>query len=260
MILIIVVIAVIALWINRNTTNDAIKMSNIISDLSVVLKSVDPSHGIVHAITVMQHANCILESAIEEGYNFTYSQTLTIVLAALLHDADDRKFFINSKNASTLLKRYFPSLRKDVLDLISLVSASSNGNKQDQNRPWSDYIPRYSDRLEGFSIERCIQYSKTQNRPFSIPATERATDRQQLYLIASPERFERYQTFKNSVSVIDHIYDKLLHLAFHTGIPYIDNEINNRHNKLEAYALEFGRTGEPPEIIDTSDLQKNHKD
>ncbi len=55
-------------------------------------KEVSPCHGIEHAKTVMYHAWCALED-----YDISDDDKLSVLLAALLHDADDGKFFPNIK-------------------------------------------------------------------------------------------------------------------------------------------------------------------
>lgn len=248
-------ICVTIMWIATmrkyvSQTQVSINIAALILGLETVLRPVDPSHGIGHAFKVMNHSINAIASAIGLGYDLTHEQTLTIILASLLHDADDRKFFpASSQNARKLLDTHFPSQKDAVMNCIKLVSVSGNGNQIDHNVPWWCYIPRYADRIEGINIDRCIEYSKLQNRPFSTPTTIRANNRHELYETATPERFQQYQIIKNSVSVMDHVYDKLLHLAITTGIPYIDIEMQHRHKWLEFYALEFGRTGEPPEML-----------
>ena len=55
--------------------------------------SIDSSHGIVHAIAVLNHSREALKH--EE---LSKDEIQAIKLAALLHDADDSKFFPNNTN------------------------------------------------------------------------------------------------------------------------------------------------------------------
>jgi hypothetical protein len=80
-------------------------MNTIIEKLEQLLANADvcPSHGIEHAICVMNHAQKALEAITEEiTGEITEEITEAILLAALLHDADDRKFFPMNDNYQNL--------------------------------------------------------------------------------------------------------------------------------------------------------------
>src|SRR5204863_4319085 len=84
-----------------------------------------------------------------------------IILAALLHDADDRKFFgdSNYKNARYLLRKIPEGDVELVVHMIDLVSTSKNGNSTPVASSGWLLIPRYCDRLEAvgkIGIERCL--------------------------------------------------------------------------------------------------------
>jgi HD superfamily phosphodiesterase len=57
--------------------------------------------------------------------------------------------------------------------------------------------------------------------------------------IATPERFEKYQIDGKSATMMDHFYDKLLHLRIITGIEYIDKLMEERHWYMVNYVVEF---------------------
>ena len=81
-----------------------------INKLSILLENnnVCPSHGINHAISVMINAtkcinteNCTITIGIKDKnktYKLTNDEKKSIQLAALLHDADDKKFFPNNNS------------------------------------------------------------------------------------------------------------------------------------------------------------------
>ena len=77
-----------------------------------------------------------------------------------------------------------------------------------------------------------------------MESTPRATTREELEKIATPERFKNYTG--KSLSMIDHYYDKLLHLSnMHTQNQYLLNEAKKRHDIMVNFCLEFGRENYP---------------
>lgn len=65
--------------------------------------NVDETHGIAHALLILHYAQNAIKSA---TLNLTQEQSEEILLASLLHDADDRKYFphhSNYENARSIL-------------------------------------------------------------------------------------------------------------------------------------------------------------
>lgn len=246
-------------------------------------------HGVDHMIAVMEHAEAAV--ACEDLPNYTKE---IIILAALLHDADDPKIFKDHnryENAKrilneTLTEDYLLPLMKesskqdwvwsirnhasnplstvtsveevnqeptwllnqfkfffieDVLELISLVSCSKNGNREPREK-WM-VIPRDCDRLEAIGeigIQRCDEYSAAINAPDYTPDTVKVYTEEELWQVATPERFAKY---KKSVSKIDHYYDKLLHIGtpecLKSQNAYILEEAARRNNLMVKYVLDF---------------------
>jgi uncharacterized protein len=220
--------------------------------------SVCPSHGLQHAMAVVRHTEKALQAS---GLLETMSndEILAVLLAALLHDADDRKLFPKNPvgayiNTRRIMEAVNSALMARVLQLTKLVSTSENGNTIPEEAKEHPYVlyPRYADRLEALGeigIWRCWQFTQTSKRPFFLETTPRAKSEADIKRIATPERFEQYQKTGKSDSMIDHFYDKLLHIGhLHSGNSYLELEAATRYQQMVNFVLEFGRTGTLPKI------------
>lgn len=184
--------------------------------------AVCPSHGAEHARQTMRLAELALLSDLERGQcRLWATESFPALLAALLHDADDRKIFPGHhyyENACEVLRGI--KLEFSVFDIalrqIQLVSASSQGNKVPPDalaNPWLLY-PRHADRrlaLGNIGLHRVYVYNKgnvTSNAQTPRPATAA-----EVRAAARPQRFVQYQKTGVSVTTVDHFYDKLLHIA-----------------------------------------------
>jgi len=228
---------------------------NLLKDL-LESAHVDDGHGIDHAQTVLHHATRALQLT-----NLPDETQLAIKLAALLHDADDHKFFPdNNDNENTKCILNAINLSKEtrnlVIKMINLVSCSKNRNTP-ANPEWL-LIPRAADRLEAMGyigIKRCYDYTKhttgtSKSRPLFTNTTPRATNIKELNSIATAERFEKYRG--GSDSMIDHFYDKVLHLVdLKINNKYLQSVATERHAILVDFCLEFGKTGKVPYIENT---------
>lgn len=209
--------------------------------------NIDAGHGMSHAKKVQMHAvKAILTAADAVPNDFQFN---AIVLAALLHDADDRKFFSpDSKKAHQIVmvaSADYRELADLVQQLIDLVSASKNKNSTvAPNDEWM-LIPRHADRLEAIGkigIVRAYQYAIAKGNPFSLPSTPRVTSMEELNRVAPPSRFASYNG--NSASMIDHFYDKIVHLGpIDTDNKYFFEKSNRRMQIIYEFLFEFGRTG-----------------
>ena len=134
-----------------------------------------------------------------------------------------------------------------------MVSCSSNGNSTagvDEQTEWM-LIPRYADRLEAIGeigLVRTWQYTLHKKRPLFLDSTPRPKTRAEVKEVATTERFDGYQNGVKSVSMMDHFYDKLLHLGVEGAIPlrnsYIAEEARHRHEVMVEFVVQFGTSGE----------------
>jgi uncharacterized protein len=215
---------------------------------------IEQSHGFDHALQVLAHSEKMLEC---ESPVLHPEDALSIKLAALLHDVDDRKLFPNNKNyenANYVLQYILNGqdrIHKKVIEMINFVSTSTNGNIIDEKSAHWMLYPRFADRLEAIGpvgVERCLAYTRHLNGPLFFATTPRATTIEELWKIATPERFSNYLMTKSSLSFIDHFYDKLLHIGTleALGNPtnhYLIEEATKRHLHMVDYIINFGRTG-----------------
>ena len=75
---------------------------------------------------------------------------------------------------------------------------------------------RLADRLEAIGAVgavRCYQYNREKGAPFFIDQTPRPKTREEVWSNVTPERFESYMKNKDSASMMDHYFDKLLQIA-----------------------------------------------
>jgi len=176
---------------------------------------VDRGHGIDHSLKVLKHADNALGIS-KTPKNESCRQAIRY--AALLHDADDRKFFPDSEdhqNTRRILQHVLPRNKKTVdltIKLVDLVSCSHNGNSFDEgggislltsssdkkgstpsymfllkknpeeSTRWM-LIPRLCNRLEAIGeigVLRTWTYNKHISRPLFLPDTHRVTTESEL--------------------------------------------------------------------------------
>jgi uncharacterized protein len=231
------------------------------------------SHGLVHVMAVYHHA---YKAVKVHQPPLSSRKSMEIQVAAFLHDVDDSKYFsLNPMdpypNAAKLMTAAFvpESSRQLILEMISLVSASVNGNhvpeyiknadKDSDNNLYHLLIPRWSDRLEAvgaIGVIRCYQYNQEKERPLWSETSPRPKTVQEMWDFALPERFERYMS-KEPVAddMISHYYDKLLHVARpppdSVRNPYLERKAAESCEELIEVCLRFGRTG----VVDEEYIQ-----
>ena len=197
----------------------------------------------------------------------TPGKKLSLRLAALLHEADDHKYFPDNdkfQNAKRICRESILSsvsdrerIISDVILMISLVSASVNGNsvpeaaRSDPTLLW----PRWCDRLESIGVigaVRCYQYAREKGtEPLMLDSTPRPRSEEEVWQYVTEDRWTHYQSSGGqSASMIDHYYDKLLHVAnFAPEVvqsSYLVGEARRRVAPLVEVCVEAGISGQAP--------------
>eukprot|EP00929_Paragymnodinium_shiwhaense_P112904 TRINITY_DN81167_c0_g1_i1.p1 TRINITY_DN81167_c0_g1~~TRINITY_DN81167_c0_g1_i1.p1 ORF type:complete len:296 (+),score=99.92 TRINITY_DN81167_c0_g1_i1:75-962(+) len=208
----------------------------------------DPAHDVNHILAVTDHTRGAIK---EESQG--EKRDLEVVLAAILHEADDVKLFKSdgSENARKILNAVLgecdekAAIVDDVINIIDLVSAKKNKHSGVPAGDEWKLLVRDADRIEAIGeigIARCYAYNQKVGRPLFCPETARPKSEEELWKIATPERFAAYS---DSVSMIDHYYDKLLHLQkCGSGSKYLAGQLQKRLQVMVDYCLEFGRKGD----------------
>lgn len=165
------------------------------------------------------------------------------------------------------------SLVSTALSIISVVSTSANGNAVPEGIPPWHLIVRHADRLEALGLvglQRCYDYTIATGRPLALPITLRATSLDDLkQRVAPAARFAAYcgsgpshvswgSGSGKSLSMVDHVYDKLLHIGDPDCFPsaddnsYLNAEAAVRHGVIVNFALAFGEGG----MVDPSSFDR----
>jgi len=211
---------------------------------------IDDTHGLGHALKVMNHIKlCLLDDVI---YHLDQQTQNELLITGLLHDIDDHKYCPpNTHNAEDFLTIHCqPATVQRILRWISYVSTSHNGNDipaEALEYPWVLW-PRYCDRIEAvglIGITRLLEYSHQYGIVDYLETTPRAQTYEEVMSLVTPERFEQYRHNNGvSVSSIDHIYDKLLHICdVKTDSPYIDHQLSLGKQVLVDICINYGRYG-----------------
>ncbi|GAX24786.1 hypothetical protein FisN_18Lh136 [Fistulifera solaris] len=219
------------------------------------------SHGFCHAMAVFQHAARAVKVC---SPPISCTSAIQVQIAALLHDVDDEKYFPNNRflHTKTLLQKAQvpPEYWDRILFMIQQVSCSKNGNRiPDSIR--EDYyylIPRWADRIEAVGLQgvwRCFQYTREQQRTLWSSHTPRPQTPEEVWALATRERFQAYQDRGGtSEDMISHYYDKLLHIARPPADlirnSYLENQFRDASQILVDICLLFGKEGK----IDESSL------
>lgn len=182
------------------------------------------------------HANNVLNHVIT-ALKFEYIPIRVkylVMMAAILHDCDDMKFFktIDYSNAREIL--YKNGIIDDVDEIIRMISYVSYAINKDTipvQATMNKYLlfPRFADRIEALGIEgvkRAFQFTLTSGAALYLPTTLKPDNLNQIFDIATLERVKHYNG--KSLSMIDHYYDKLIRLSdFQTDNPYFMKMKNN---------------------------------
>ena len=189
------------------------------------------SHGLGHALKVLDNLQQAIKSNAEstrKKINIAPERLMALQLGALLHDADDRKYFPANQayeNARQVMTKSLKeagqagvdvkSIKRETIEMISYVSASSNGNQvpeRAQQHPELLWV-RWADRLEAIGTigaVRCWQYNTEKGAPMQVDTTPRCQSRDEVWANVTPDRLDSYMSTKTSNSMMDHYFDKLL--------------------------------------------------
>jgi uncharacterized protein len=219
------------------------------------LSNIDTGHGINHINAVLSHAQNAVSAS---NSKISDLQRISIYLAAILHDADDSKFFQTKdySNAQNILRLVLHNTVDDndardyiyakTLSMISLVSTRTNLNTDPGVEEYM-LICRYADRLEAMGeigILRAYEYTLYKNRPMYVESTIMCKNRLDIIKNINDNRFQQYFNGKTSVSFIDHFYDKLLHLVQLTekcNNEYINQIALERHNIMIDFLVTYSK-------------------
>ena len=159
-------------------------------------------------------------------------------------------------------------LIKEVYEIVSYVSASDNGNtipKRAKKHPELLWV-RFADRLEAIGpigAVRCYQYNTEKGESLSVSTTPRPKTKQEVWANVTPDRLQKYMETKDSASMMDHYFDKLLQIArFEQEIVknnFLCQEAEKRVEPLVDICLEWGRTGKVPVDLIMSHADKSSK-
>jgi uncharacterized protein len=218
---------------------------NLLEDLCEQIQV--PGHSMEHFLAVWSHAKNAVEN---DRSDLNPKIKLEIELAALLHDADDKKLFktTNYANARMILssEKLAPAEIdiERVIQMIKLVSCSE-GNTVTDCEKWM-YIPRDSDRLEAIGqvgITRCLELADFYNQPMYVDSTPKSYTKEEVEANAKPDRFSAYQSGTKSLSTIDHFYDKLCHIGRKENLLSENNYVlklaEERHNSMLNFVADF---------------------
>jgi hypothetical protein len=215
-------------------------------------------HGMLHIAMVSQNA----QNMIDANGNLNDTQKMIIILASLLHDVDDHKFFENTSNAENILKRsFFSDLTTLVLFCVDCVSYSSNQNNYPKSVPpefdqfgfnreyfkqtgkfdtkdlWILY-PRFADRLEAIDLHRTLEFGQSRNRPDFNQNTPKISCLDDFEKIDFAKLEEEYihrncRAHPDYDSSMDHVYEKCMNLyKMETHNSWCECEKMLRHKKM----------------------------
>lgn len=228
---------------------------SIFSHLERLHKNADIAHNFKHITIVAREVSTALQS---KNYDFLMPWQKNALLAgAYLHEVDDEKLKIELPgvakegklpNAKALLEEFSQTkeFQDLTLEIIGLVSTRSNHNRRVAPEEKWKLLVRDADRNQALGevgIARCYAYTIGDNKPLFTPTTPRCKTLEELWKVATPQRFAAYRGI--SASMIDHYYDKLLHIGEVTsGDEYFRQQLPVKMQTMLDFVLDFGKKGE----------------
>jgi uncharacterized protein len=208
-------------------------------------------HGAAHLFEVMRHAK-------ESTSDLAPEIKLSVILAALLHDVDDRKLFprqadprqAHHTNLERILALAVESRvqRVCVSELVALTSTAGYLERselgEDDVADWM-FVVRDAERLTQLGrmgARRCREYAARIGLPVSVRTTPMPRTLAELDdLLARPQsrnRFQVYKATRRSASELDHYLDKLFWLRPCSSLEYFVHEYAVAQAELKQCFLE----------------------
>lgn len=223
----------------------------------------DHAHNMDHVSLVAQH----VKDALMSDENLREVQKAALYLAALLHGVDEEKHRATESkpNARGFLRACLPAdwdgatgFIELVVELIDIACALKNQSKAINAGDEWKLIVRDARRAESIGyvgMSRCYAHNLQANQrgdniPLFCPDTPRARTEDELWEIATQQRFV---AFSESVSMIDHYYDELLHFgSCASRNPHLEHLMQDRLKVMISFLLQFGKSG----TVDEESLDK----
>ena len=224
-------------------------------------RGVPDTHNLVHCQKVRRHVQKAIEYSVEP---VSEKRKAALILAALTHEVDDRKYFpLNQNNLQEMMLRVLNPMNEykigvltDLCLMVGVTSFSENGN--DHSGPFGKenqlYWVRYCDRLETLGKEgmvRLIEYqTKESSRPIVTEQTPRPQTEDEMWESVTQERMNSYMKDGTSASLLDLFFDKILHCCVpnpNETNPYILKIMEERTEDTIIFCLEISKKGEIPQ-------------
>ncbi len=144
------------------TKNEAEIIKSIRNDINELFSGDFSGHDVLHTLRVVKNAKMLNGDGEADEF--------IVILAALLHDADDRKIFpetaVNNGNARKILGKYGVSeeITDKIIDIINSVSFTSGKIPESPE----GRIVQDADRLDAIGavgIARCFSFGGNHSRP-----------------------------------------------------------------------------------------------
>lgn len=219
-------------------------------------------HDWTHFARVASHTRKALEAWIIRPETIrTRFEATCLLLAALLHDVDDRKLqpwwssLRKGPKAAKGFRTKFPVARSIllgcgceayldlVMEIIGLVSTSTNGNSNNlpRGQKWK-FIVREADRLEALGsvgIQRLFTGAERARMPFRTSSTVLPRTNDEINRVLCNRPLSGYVASGGySASFLDHFYDKLLHLdVVHSQNPYLAKRMKQRVGYMRKWLI-----------------------
>lgn len=216
-------------------------VDRVIDRLKNITFECDDGHKLDHFMAVYNHG---LNAVKETQEEISKEEEDAILIACLLHDVDDSKFFstTNNENARRIMEEcnISESCIELVCEMIDLVSCSKN-RSSDCEEKWK-LIPRDCDRLESVGVigmYRAYVYGATKGRGIYSKTSKHPETMEDIKKLIDDNRFNSYSG--GSDTLMDHMLDKVLHICrkkyLKSENPYVLRVAKRRKTQLHHIIL-----------------------